>query len=615
MGSYPMAVLKFSWADTPYTNATPNNLTDSDAVINRLFFPLSLSWWGIAEYWQYCTFGTINLQGTQVFPWRKLSGMNAPTGPGQYTRFQLINQAVKQATAEGWPLDQFKGIVLWVAPTASNPQDAGSGAQSINGKSWCVLMESSNHDFYAHEFGHAMCFKHVWGTPPGAVALPAIYQDPYCVMAAQTYQGTTPTFSIPPDPNGPPSGDPFWASLAPMPAAASVYNEVADFAASHHVFQIGTVVANWQRSLTLRARDLTQGNNPVLAVAQAGPGMTGGRLAYLIELRRSKDWDRGMNAAGSTTAPPSGLVIHSLQNLDEYPNATPDLDTNPKVVYEGNFPLPLTGGDADWHSNSGDFVVRVDKVADDLSWVELTVGGADLLTAGAVTVDVAVGGNSALVEEGVEEDVPVFICGRGTYHFYIDHQQTQLTCTATAFGYDNPQFAWQVNGVAVPPAGGLIHVPVVATFPRPKSETTGTRNAALICNRSGNTLVLTADPNDGNYSLEIQATVTEGNPIASPAPPSSGKIFKQVKTILISWEKKYYDDVAACVKRVRDINQKYAKSKRWPGLNPGDPVTRVRLILDLMQEGLKESNPILVEQINRTLSTLSQTARRQRERR
>jgi hypothetical protein len=608
MASYPIAILKFSWADTPYTNDTPNNLTYSDAVINRLFFPLS-SWWGIAQYWQYCTFGTINLQGSQVFPWRKLAGMNAPTAPGQYLRGQLINQAVKQAKDEGWPLDQFKGIVLWVAPSAINPQDAGSGGQTINGKwSWCVLFESSPQDFYVHEFGHAMRFKHVWG-PPGGVALPAIYQDPYCVMAARTYQNTFPMFSIPADPNGPPSGDPYWGSLAPMPAAASLYNEVPDFAASHHVLKMGTVTANWQRTVTLRARDLTQGNDPVLAVAQAGPGVTGGRLAYLIELRRSQDWDRGIEAPGPMASPSSGLVIHSLQNLDEYPGITPDLDTNPKVVYEGNFPLPLTGGDADWHSNSGDFVVRVDKVADDLSSVELTVGGADLLTAGAVTVDVAFGGNSELVEEGVEKDVPVFICGKGNYHFYIDHQYTQLRCTATAFGYDNPQFAWQVNGVAVV---ATTSVPVTAIFPRPKSETKESRNATLTCAISANTLTLTADPRDGNYSLEIQATVTEGNPIANPAPPSSGKTFKKVDTILITWEKKYYDDLQACIKRVRDINEKYAKSRRWPRLNPGDPITRVRVVLDLMQKELREANPILVEQLDAVISTYSRIPRRQR---
>jgi hypothetical protein len=345
-------------------------------------------------------------------------------------------------------------------------------------------------------------------------------------MAAQGYLGNNPTFAMPADPNGPPNGDAYWRRMAPMPAAATLYQKVPEFAASHHVFKIGTITANWQRSVTLRARDLPQGNDPVLAVAQAGPGVTGGRLAYLIELRRTKDkdWDRGIEPAGPAASPSSGLVIHSLQNLDEYPNQTFDLETNPKVVYEGNFPLPLTGGDADWHSNSGDFVVRVDKIADDLSWVELTVGGADLRTAGAVTVDVAFGGNSELVEEGVEEDVPVFVCGTGDYRFFIDHQHTQLTCTATAFGYDNPQFSWQANGLTV--SATTITVPVTATFPRPKSETKESRNATLTCAGSANTLVLTANPKDGNYSLEIQATVTEGNPIVNPAPPSSGKTFR-----------------------------------------------------------------------------------------
>jgi hypothetical protein len=82
--------------------------------------------------------------------------------------------------------------------------------------------------------------------------------------------------------------------MALMPSAATLYQKVPEFAASSHVSNIGTITAKWQRSVTLRARDLPQGNGPVLAVAQAGPGVTGGRLAYLIELRRSQDWDRGI---------------------------------------------------------------------------------------------------------------------------------------------------------------------------------------------------------------------------------------------------------------------------------------------------------------------------------
>jgi hypothetical protein len=606
MGSFAMAVLKFSWDDTPFTNDAPNGLSYSDVVLSRLFFPFSTAWWGIASYWQYCSFGTINLEGSQIFPWRKLTNMKAPTGPGQYTRFQLIDQAVKQAKAEAWPLDQFQGIVLWVAPSASNPQDAGSGPQSVDGKSWCVLFENSPQDFYVHEFGHALRFKHVWGPQPGAGSL-AVYQDPYCVMAARNYQNTFPAFAIPADPNGPPAGDPYWTSLAPMPAAASLYNEVPSFAASRHVRDLGTVAQNWRRFVTLRARDLTQGSDPVLAVARAGPGVTGGRLAYLVELRRALDWDRGIEPPGPQASPVTGIVIHSLQNLDEYPGQEPDLDTNPKVVYEGTLPLPLGGGDGDWRSSSGDFVVRVDRVAADMSSVELTLGSAGSFSEGAVTVGTATGGNSELVEEGVAHDVPVFICGKGTYHFYVDHQHTQLTCTATAFGYDNPQFAWRVNGTAV--VGGSLGIPVIANFPRPTSELKENRTANLVCSASANTLVLTASPRDGNYRVEVQATVTEGNPIANPTPPSSNSVLASVDTILITWEQKYYDDLAACIKRLRDINEKFAKS--WPSLNPGDPVTRVRVVLDLMQRELAPSRPILGEQLERVVATYSQAARRE----
>jgi hypothetical protein len=116
-----------------------------------------------------------------------------------------------------------------------------------------------------------------------------------------------------------------------------------------------------------------------------------------------------------------------------------------------------------------------------------------------VTVDVALRGSSELFEEGDETDVPIFICGDGDFHFWIYHQFAQATCTATAFGYDQPRFAWQVNGVAVPTSGGTLAVPVIATFPHLKSKTEESCSAGLAATVSGNTLVLAADPKDGNY--------------------------------------------------------------------------------------------------------------------
>ncbi|WP_433300993.1 hypothetical protein ACQP2F_04820 [Actinoplanes sp. CA-030573] len=592
-----MAVLKFAWSDTPFQGDTPIGLSYDDNVLNRLFFPLGTPWWGIGQYWEYCSYGAIDVRGTQVFPWRKLAGFNAPPAGVNYLRGAIAAQAVKQALDEGWPLDDFRGIVVWVAPSASNPQDAGSSPSKLNGKwPFCVLYEGSNHDFYAHEYGHALGIQHTWGYRGGQPS-PQPYNDPYCIMSAQFYGNTTATFKQTAQVGGPPTGDNFWASMAPMPAAATLYSNIADFAGTPNCRQLGTITAGWRRSVTLRARDLTHGNHPVLAVAVAGAGVTGGRQGYTVELRRAVDWDKGL------TSP--GVVIHSFQSLDEFPAGTYDLEKDPVVVYEGVLPLPITSGDADWHSPSGDFVVRVDDVDDDLGQVDLTLGGADLLHAGAVTVDVAVGGYSELAEEGVAHDVPILICGRGDYRYFIDHQHTQLTCTATSFGYDNPRASWRVNGVPLG-AGPTVSVPAVSTYPRPTSKTQQSQNVTLTWSVTANTLVLTADPADGNYALEIEATVSEGTPLATPTPPASGQAYQQVDTILISWEQAYYDAVQRCAERLAEINRRFAKSHAWPRIGPGDPITRVQLVLDIMRHDLAQASPVLAERIAFTAGQLPQ---------
>jgi hypothetical protein len=151
---------------------------------------------------------------------------------------------------------------------------------------------------------------------------------------------------------------------------------------------------------------------------------------------------------------------------------------------------------------------------------------------------------------------------------------------------------------------------VTAVFPRPKSETKEVRDVNLDYSSSANTLVLTARPADGNYGIEIQATVLEGNPIASPATPSSANKFSKVDTILITWEQKYYDDVAACIKRLRDINERYAKSRKWPSLNPGDPVIRVLSVIKLMQAQMGAASPVMAEQLDWVTSAYASLGKR-----
>ena len=187
-----------------------------------MFLPLS-PWWGIATYWEHCSYGTIDLKGSEIFPWRKLNGFPTPTSAGMYGRGAIAAQAIAQGRAEGWPLDDFQGVVVWVAPSMTFPQDAGSSPDPIDGKAFCTLYEGSRHDFYTHEFGHTLRFVHPWGPSGNAMTPDLPYRDPYCVMSAMGYAGTQPVFAIPADPDGPPAGQIFWSSLPPMPAAATMY--------------------------------------------------------------------------------------------------------------------------------------------------------------------------------------------------------------------------------------------------------------------------------------------------------------------------------------------------------------------------------------------------------
>jgi hypothetical protein len=615
MAAYRMAVLKCTWSDTPFNGSVPQGLLYDDWVLNRMFLPLS-PWWGIATYWEHCSYGTIDLTGSEIFPWRALKGFPTPTTTGTYLRGAVAQQAVSQAKAEGWPLDAFDGIVVWVAPSAAMPQDAGSSPTSIGGKAFCTLYEGSRHDFYAHEFGHALRFVHPWG-PSGSAATPDLpYRDPYCVMSAMGYAGAQPVYSIPADPDGPPAGQPFWGSLPPMPSAAAMLATVADFASSRHVLRAGTISPGWQRTVTLRARDIVNGRDPALAVAEVAPGGGGPREAYTVELRRPQGWDRGIERITAVGAsPPAGLVVHSLRNLDEFLGQSYDLERSPTAYYEGAIPLPLQSTDNDWLSGGGDFVVRVGEVADDLSWAELTLGGADLDRDGAVTVEVVEGGWSELHAEGRAEGVRIFVCGTGDFRYWIDHQHTRLTCTANPMGYEQPSLAWRVNGVPLPAGGsGTVSVPAVVTIPEPASSSKAARTVDLAWQRSGTTLLLDADPEDGNHTLDIEVTAIETGASASTS-PSAAYASGDVTGIIVTYEQSYYDAFAECVGRVRGFNDRFSESRVFPRLNPGDPITKVSTVIDLLREDIAGDRPFLRDQLEHASEVFGSRVRAHRTRR
>jgi hypothetical protein len=612
---YPLAILKFTWSDTPWANGAPVGIAYDDAVLNRLYLPLEQEW-GVAGYWRRGTFDLINLEGSEVFPWRALTNLPRPTPAMPRTREAVISQALQQAQAEGWPLGNFKGIVVVVAP-GSPSQDAGA----LGGLQWpiCLVQVGDSQFFCAHEMGHVLGFEHTLGPDPNRTP-PVLtsYISLYCAMGEGAYAPPSPL-----PPNGPPAADGYWSGLAPFPAAASLCAFLPGFREdTRHVRQVGPLTPAFQRAQRLRARDLPQGGHPVALVVTAPGTIPGSRMleepdappaAWVIELRRPVSWDRGL---GPPT--PAGLVVHSLRPINEFTGAA---DFRLRACYEGVFPLDpalavdLPWGDApsgDADRRFGDLTLRVDAFAPDLSWAEITVGGSALARQGAVTADFGRPTEEVVVgqSEGVAQEVPIFLCGRGNFRYTLTSQVQVLRSTAVAYGYETPAFDWKVNGVAVPdlPGGILLNpdqitVPVICRTPLPTGgETVQPRTVDLRFQRVDNTLTLLCDPPVGNFDLEIEVRASEAAPgIPQPTPPSSAVGVARMVGLVLTYEPAYYEALDECINRVQDIDDRFSISTR-PGPRRRflltDPTARRLVSLRLLQRDMEAAgHRVLAEQL------------------
>lgn len=620
----PVAVFKVTWSDTPWINGRPVGIPYDDNLINHLYLPLERGW-GVSGFWREASFGLINLERSEVFPWRKLEGIATPTAAMPVTREAVIEKIKAQATAEGWPLHKFKAFVVLIGPR-NLFQDAGGWGNN------CLVQVGDDHAFCAHEFGHAIGFEHTMGTNPRTGAFEA-YNDKYCVMGEGVYSGpaTAP-------PGAPPTGDGYWGGMAPLPSAAELCAFLAGFTNdTDHVVHAGALAADFSRTLRLRARDLHRGPDwpyPLAVVVDVPGSGVGSRLSldppappvsWMVELRRGAGWDNGIGKSG---APAAGLVVHSMRPIDEFPlDDTPDF--RPRAVYEGVVPLDpanlieqpygfIPAADADGRFGGGVFAVRVEEVAQDLSWVEITVGGSRLGRDAAVTADFGRydGLAAETFEEGLARDVPVFICGNGDYNYMLQRRAEKLRNSATASGFDTPIFRWKVNGVSIPVNTSPfilkpeISVAVISTFPQPNgSSMTGPRTATIAYEQAGSVLILTGDPEDGNYSIDIEVTASEGSVTAgSPASPVSVSKTVKMTGIQVTYEQRYYDDLERCIERVKGIDDRFSKSVK-PGPRThfsleDSPNVRINM-LDRIAESLVETgSPVLATQLENVAQVL-----------
>jgi hypothetical protein len=232
--------------------------------------------------------------------------------------------------------------------------------------------------------------------------------------------------------------------MSPRPSAATLLKFLPAFEGSGFINDLGTNYSSVPKTVQLHAPDT--GRKPVAAFVTNKS--TGKR--YVVEYRRALGWDRGVVPA---------VALHTIDPFAPNPE-TP-------VIYEGRIRTDVVG-DQDVRSRDKEVTVLLDEITDDGSAVKVTIGGATLIEEVETAIEIQSGGQSWLYEEGTATIPIPPICGQGTFKFYIDHQETILTCRARAYGFGDPEYFWRVNGVDLPidPASLSIQLFLVPQFHR-----------------------------------------------------------------------------------------------------------------------------------------------------
>lgn len=551
MISMPIAILRFKWSDQAQAPAAWN-----DSAYASIFLP-SGPWWGVARYWEDCSFNLIELGGSAVLPWRTHAFTFMRFNPEksvteQNDRAKVIQAAVDQVLAEGVSLAGYAAVVV-VFPAVPGADAGSSSAINIGGGKLvggALLNEGLTQDVIAHEIGHTLGLADAFGNRPD----PTIYWDPYCVMSARFYANSQSAFALPADPSVPSVGGTYFSGMAPRPSGAMLYHSVNAFQTSSLVQTLPADFRLAGVNVRLHATDSGWAGQPIVVVAATDPAAGAAEKSFVLEYRRSQGWDRAFKAgerSGLGFVSP-GIVIHSIRD-----GVDPLRVTRQLAVYEGVIPIPLTG-DADFRLGGGrDLGMVVRGVAPDGRYVDLTIGGAALVDRKGVVASIPEwqGGDSELVESGIAD---VFVppnCGTGRFHYQITRQESKFVLSARASGYTLPAFGWAINGVALPEVApgtprksGSLQVPVNAEFPRPNQVLKQNLIATLDYDLVDNTLTLGARSSDGNFDLWVQVTSSEDAPgaLKTPADERSAAGNLRVDGVLLAYGQDWHDAVARC---------------------------------------------------------------------
>lgn len=531
--------------------------------------------YSLAHYWKTASLGAFDLRYV-LFPTLVIPDprVGAPPGSGNgVIRPRLIDGVLAGAYSQfGFDVEPFDQLLLWFA----QPTDM-FGMESYPAPRYFKLPKpvgvsvvdvSSPFDSVCQEVGHSFGLDHPIGVhrPPDYQGSSDLeYGSPYDVMASQAYLGFASSFVRGQDarlPDGGPQG--YQRVIGPLLSGAQLTTLVPWLALTPYATTISAPSSTGTR-LRLHALDQAAamsngwGQHPFVALVHSVVGQT-----YSIELRRGRGYDSAIGTpAPGVNRPPAGLVVHHRH------------PASGRIFYDGVLPLPPAGGDLDWRSWTGRFVIRVRQVADDLSWADIVVGGQDFWRQWHVDVDIRSDSQREQVVErrSVDVDIP---CVSGTYSVEKVEREYETVLAATSYGFERPGYTWWVNGSALQAtatADTVTFLTMVSTpdpDPRSKGGTVSVQAVSLLYTLVGSRLTLWSGSQPGNFGCEVSISASETDPGASKSlvPTVSDAVRLEFRCLRYQWEDAYERAFERCF----DFGTRFQELEDLRvRIDPGDP--------------------------------------------
>jgi hypothetical protein len=520
---------------------------------------------------------------------------NPPTQDQQ--RQVLVDSALAEITrlyGNNWN-DFDRAILVFAQATdlfggGSHQVPVGDGPPKSIPAAVCDI--ASSFDQVVQEVGHTFGLNHEVDT------LGNEYMSPYSCMSSQRYGNAVPgpSFHRPVDNRLPRGTDAnqfdtqltvgpymtpsqfFVNTLMPtFQDPNTVYRVPASYETAPHTFRITAVDV---------AIDSWPARKPILAVLQPAAG---GDL-YFFELRRSNSYDAGLTLDGSNGAP-IAVAVHAYSPVTG------------RVRYLNKMSLAGVPGDRDYHSYAGHFTVRLNSFENDFSSCSLTVGGNDFWKYFGVTFDNVITLTLDDNFSGWETaDVsPCFMFTKSPHQFRYHSKTTQITFTASSFGYEKPNYQWFINDQYLDPANPQLQFQSsVKSFLHGVPTDPADQNVAVKYIQKQNSIQLTFEQAFAGVYATVKVIVNESSSevVQNLYPDRSVWTGIAFDNVSVQWDQSYIDELKACVKRIKDINDHYSISqrpihRRDPG--PQFGVDTITLINELVATNPAAANAVINE--------------------